>query len=170
MSTTVVDEFFGVYKQLLTLLEERKEPSLQVWATDKFSRTLVLVSANYCESEVKGILMDLVKAKSGSPLVVSFLEKSMERRYHEYFAWEKDNANKFFSMFGEEFKKLRIEEVGAEPKLADGIRAFMEIGRTRNDLVHKELLGIPLNKTADEFYDLYKKALVFIDYLKSKLS
>jgi hypothetical protein len=169
MSTSVVDEFYSDYKQLLKLLESSTEASLRVWANDRLNRTLVLVSANHFESEVKGILVNLLQKKSGSPLLASFLQKSMERRYHEYFDWHLDNANRFFSLFGEDFKKKSLEEVKAQPKLMEGMKAFMEIGRTRNDLVHKQLLGIQLLKTADEFYELHKKALVFVDYVRTSL-
>lgn len=169
MSATVVDEFYANYKQLLELLESGNEASLRVWVNDKFRRTLVLVSANYFESEIKGILVNLVQTKAGSPLVMAFLKKSMERRYHEYFDWDVDNANRFYSMFGEDFKKQSVEEVRADRTLAEGVKAFMEIGRTRNDLVHKQLLGIPLEKTADEFYELHKKARVFVEYLRKRL-
>ncbi len=170
MGTSVVDEFYNDYKQLLRLLEDAKEASLRVWANDRLSRTLVLVSANHFESEVKGMLVNLVQKKSGSPLVAAFLQKSMERRYHDYFDWDVENANRFFGMFGEDFKKRCVGEVRDQPSCLEGMKAFMEIGRTRNDLVHKQLLGIQLTKTADEFYELHRKALVFVEYVRAQLS
>jgi hypothetical protein len=154
---------------LLRKLESDEEPSLQVWANDKFSRTLVLVIANYLETEVKETLRSLIQNNSNSELVVNFLERSMERRYHEYFAWEENNANRFFSLFGETFKLKASEDVKSDDDLTKGVRAFLEVGRTRNDLIHKQLLSITLQKTADEFYELYKQAVMFTKYLQSRL-
>jgi hypothetical protein len=37
-------------------------------------------------------------------------------------------------------------------------------------LVHKQLLGIQLTKTADEFYELHGKALVFVEYVRTQLA
>jgi hypothetical protein len=169
MSASVVDEFYDKYNQLLGKLSSSEEPSLGIWANDTFSRLLVIVSANYFEREVMRILLGLVKNTSKSTLVVSFLEMSTKRRYHEYFAWEKNNANKFFSMFGEDFKNNVSAEVAEKDSLNRGVQAFLEIGRTRNELVHQELLSIPLTKTAEEFYALYKDAISFIEFLQRKL-
>jgi hypothetical protein len=167
---SVVDEFVVNNKELIGRINVEREPTLVVWANDCFRRFLFLVSANYFETEIKNILLTLVRTKAGSPLVTSFLEKSMERRYHDWFAWEGNNANRFFSMFGPQFKTQAEAEVDALPELETAIRSFMEIGRTRNILVHEQLLANPVDKTADEVYELHNKALPFLEYLKRKLS
>ena len=168
--TSIVDDFYVKYEELLTHLQDNKDVSLQIWAHENFRRVLVLIMANDLENEVKTTLKEFSKRKSGSDLVSSFIEKSMERQYHTYFNWEGNNANQFFAFFGDTFKQEAIKDVRSNNELEDGIRAFLEIGNTRNTLMHKRILLVDLgNKTAEEFYKSFKKALVFLEYLKMKL-
>lgn len=166
---TVVDEFYNDYRQLVALLEGPDTASLRVSMSDKLSRALVLVIANFYEGEIKEILLNLFRTGSTSPLIPPFLQSSMERKYHEYFDWKAQNANKFFAMFGDDFRRQAIEDVRNGRELEEGVQAFMEIGRMRNVLAHEQLLGVPLPKTADEYYTLHQKALVFIQYLRESL-
>lgn len=167
--SSLVDDFVTNNRELIRRIDVEKEPSFLVWANDRFRRFLFLVSANYFEVEIKNTLLTLVRTKAGSPLVTTFLEKSMERRYHEWFAWETNNANRFFSMFGSQFKTQAEAEVNDSEELESAVRAFMEIGRTRNVLVHEQLLVNPVDKTPDEVYALHNRALPFLEYLKRKL-
>ena len=48
------------------------------------------------------------------------------------------------------------------------MKAFLEIGNLRNQLAHQNLLCFNLEKTFDELIDLNKKALAFLEYLRSK--
>jgi len=167
---TEVDDFYANYGELLAHIPTDKELSLGNWAHETFRRVLVLIMANHLENEVKTTLTEFSKNKSGNNLVCSFVEKSMEGRYHQFFEWKGNNANSFFALFGDNFKKQAGNDVSSNNDLAEGIKAFLEIGRTRNILVHERFQFIPIgNRTAEEFYDLFKKALVFVDYLKMKL-
>ncbi len=168
MTTNPVDRFYVNFKQLLQKVHA--DMSLQVWASDNFRRLFVVAAANYLESQVKGVLRELWRSKSGSPMVEAFLNNTMERMYHTYFDWESTNANTFFARFGKEFKILANRDVQTTRALDDGIRAFLEIGRTRNELLHEELREVMLQKTMDEFYELHKNALLFVEYLRDKLS
>lgn len=46
----------------------------------------------------------------------------------------------------------------------------MELGRLRNELVHKNFAAFSVEKTPDEIYSLYLKANDFILYLSKKLN
>jgi RiboL-PSP-HEPN len=169
LNLSVVDEFYNDYRQLVALLNGPETASLRVSMNDKLSRALVLVIANFYEGDIKEILLNLFRTKSSSPLIHPFLESSMERRYHEFFDWKAQNANKFFAMFGDAFRRQAMEDVRNTRELEEGVRAFMEIGQMRNVLAHEQLLGVLLPKTADEYYALHQKALVFIQYLRERL-
>jgi len=93
----------------------------------------------------------------------------MERQYHTYFQWNKRNANAFFGRFGKSFKEAAERDVEQTEELELSIKAFMEIGDLRNTLLHEKLLEVTLEKSVDDFYQLHKKALLFIAYLKTKL-
>jgi hypothetical protein len=99
-------------------------------------------------------------------------------QYHTYFNWgEKGdldkpgkNANTFFSLFGEEFKKNVEAEINADKNLESAVKVFLEIGHIRNTLVHSNFAAYNLdNKTADEIFELYKKGFEFIVYIQAKL-
>ena len=167
--SNIVDEFYSNYVELLAEIERTKKVSLQVWVNENFRRVLVLTMANYLENEVRALIQELTKKKSGSEIVYSFLCNSMERQYHTYFDWKSRNANKFFSLFGEPFKREAANDVASDENLEEGIVAFLEIGNTRNILIHENLHVVDIgNKTAKEFYESFKKALLFIDYLAKK--
>jgi len=100
------------------------------------------------------------------------------QQYHTYFSWgEKDdadkpgkNANQFFSLFGENFKTRITEIIRKNKTLDDSIRAFIELGHLRNLLVHSNFASYNFeNKTTDEIYLMYQKALLFIDLLNDNL-
>ena len=76
--TNIVDDSYVNYQELLMKLQVSTDLSLQIWAGDHFRRVLVLIMANHLENEVKTILIEFSKRKSGSELVSSFVEKSME--------------------------------------------------------------------------------------------
>lgn len=169
MTSTIVDDFYYRNTQLLNLLRDKREVSLYVWSSDYLRRFLVLVAANYFETEVREIMRGFIDSNTNNPLVVSFLQKSMERQYHTYFEWEGKNANRFFSMFGDNFKRAAVQDVAADPDLNEAIGAFLELGQTRNELIHKRINAISLIKTTDEYFELHKKALIFVNYVKRKL-
>ena len=167
--SNIVDDFYSNYEELSAEIETTEKASLRVWVNESFRRVLVLTMANYLENKVKALIQGLIKEKSGSELVYSFLSNSMERQYHTYFNWESRNANKFFSLFGERFKNEAIKDVASDDKLEEGIIAFLEIGNTRNILIHENLHVVDIgNKTVKEFYNSFKSATVFIDYLAKK--
>lgn len=167
---TEVDDFYESVMKLSDLILTSKDISNYIWQSDYFRRFLILVSANYFETKVSEILESFANAKSGDPFLVSFLIRVTEKRYYQYFDWDSGkNANKFFSYFGDNFSDTARNEIKQNEYLKRSIEAFLEIGQTRNNLVHKQFLHFSLPKTVDEYYNLYKAALEFIEYLKRKL-
>ena len=55
------------------------------------------------------------------------------------------------------------EKIRGNRELDDAIRAFLEIGNIRNELVHGNYADFQLSKTADEVYGLYRAATEFVD-------
>jgi len=167
---TEVDDFYDAVKKLSALIFTNNDISNYIWQNDYFRRFLILVSANYFETKVSELLKNFANTKSGDPLLVSFLVKSTERQYYTYFDWNNArNANTFFSYFGEDFSNNAKDDVNRNESLHKAILAFLEIGQTRNNLVHKQFLHFSLPKTVDEYYSLYKEALEFMAYLNGKL-
>jgi hypothetical protein len=102
--------------------------------------------------------------------VESFVrKKAISRQYHTLFSWDTPNANQFFGYFGDEFRIGMSQKIQTSDKLLESIRAFMEIGRERNRLVHQDYATFPLEKTLDEIYALYQKGLYFVEILPNAL-
>jgi hypothetical protein len=172
MTDTIVDKIYNDFKGLLQYLEQNQQVSMINDADNNFKKVLLLSAASYFEHEITEILIKFVKIKSNdNKEIYSFIKiKGIDRKYYTYFSWEKKNANQFFALFGEEFKQEIINKINSESELEDSIKAFLEIGRLRNELVHENFASYPLDKTAEEIYGQYKQSLPFIELLSIKLS
>ena len=141
--------------------------SLQSRVDADFSKTLLLSAASYFETKIiDDVINVFYEATSGSDALVFFVrDKAASRGYSSWFSWDRPNANKFFGSFGPGFRALMQENIKNEPELANSIRAFMEIGSIRNELVHQNFAQYTLDKTVDEVFDLYESAARFVDRL-----
>ena len=64
------------------------------------------------------------------------------------------NANSFFRAFGNNFQSFMAERVRSTAELEESIRAFLEIGKLRNQLVHENFADFQLDKTVNEIVEL----------------
>ena len=100
----------------------------------------------------------------GSPKIIALVQaKAINRQYHTWFKWDESNANAFFSLFGKDFKAAMTAHVKGDSELQASIQSFLEIGNNRNLMVHLDFATFALEKTLDEIYASYKKALLFVD-------
>jgi len=177
---TPVDILNSEYISIISFLNKSVQPSLSSDVDKYFKKVIVLSSASYFEHRIQDVLIDFVsKQTKNNVKAVSFLKKkAIGMQYHTYFKWgEKDNpdrpeknANTFFALFGDEFKQEIETEIRGNNELEMSVKAFLEIGHLRNILVHSNFATYNLdNKTADEIFKLYQKALPFIDFFQKKL-
>ncbi len=171
MEKTIIDTMYEEFKELLLLLDEGKEISLRSMVDNTFKKTLAVSAASFFEHEIRRILLEFVALQSSNnELISNFIKnKAIERQYHSYFAWETNNANKFFGLFGQSFRDSAKSDVSVDDNLAESIKSFLQLGDLRNQLAHLNFAQIILNKTADEVYLQYKNALIFIKYFENKL-
>ena len=54
--------------------------------------------------------------------------------------------------------------------IENGAARFLEIGGTRNEMIHGNLGSYFFDKTLDEVYEAHQRAEKFLDYLKNELS
>jgi hypothetical protein len=160
----VVDTIYNDFRDSVSILAKAGEVSLQIMLESNLRKTLLLCAASYFEYTLsREVELFASEIASGNDLIGSLIRsKAITRQYHTWFDWERDNANKFFSLFGPVFKdhmRARIDEV---ENLEDAIKSFMEIGRERNQLVHSDYASFSINKTPDEIYTLYLSADVFV--------
>jgi hypothetical protein len=174
--TTIVERLHEEALALLAILEERAEPSLQTTANDVFRKMLLLSAGSHFERLVTEAVLTFVSdCAKAEPCVVELVRnKALARQYHTMFDWKQKaarrNANVFFSLFGEPFKNAAAALVKADAELEAAIDAFIQLGSDRNRLVHEDAGNFVLEKTAQEIFDLYKRASVFVDAVPELLA
>ena len=153
------------------LLTSLSETSLASDADNKLKKVLLVSAASYSEHEITTAIVDFVAAVSEShPSLLALVKaKAVSRQYHTYFQWDSKNANSFFGLFGEAFLAESKENVKTQEGLDDSIRAFLEIGSNRNQMMHENFGTFPMEKTAEEVYELYQRAHLFVDYIRRQL-
>lgn len=171
MATGHVEEFYRVHRDLIDYLIQNNQPSFASEANDNFRRSLVLAIASYFEHEISNIVRDLPVHHAGShPMLLAIIEqKAVARQYHSYFDWDSPNANKFFSLFGSEYKAMASRKVTDDPDFKRAVAAFLALGVTRNRLVHQNYVQFDVDKTPEDIIGLYRDALAFLDFIKATL-
>lgn len=173
MSTdTIIDRIYSENSEILNYLDSQKEYSFKSNCDEKFTKTLVLSISSYFEHCITELILEFSeKSSSNNAMLISLIKsKAISRQYHTYFGWEGKNANSFFACFGQEFKTECEREVKQNKELEEGIQNFLSLGNTRNQLVHINFANYSLDKNSSEYFAMYKKALIFIQFLKNKLS
>ncbi len=169
------------YKSIVNFLNKSRQPSLLSDVNKTFKKVIVLSSASYFEYLIQEILISFIirKTDNNTKAVNFFKKKAIGMQYHTYFSWgEKNNpnkpgknANQFFSLFGDDFRKEAEEDIKKNPELDKSMKAFIEIGHLRNILIHSNFAAYNFdNKTTDEMFDLYRTGIPFIDYIRDKLA
>lgn len=168
---TPIDALHEDFKGVLAHLGE--DLSLRSSTNAIFSKILLLATASYFEKRLTEAVVDFAKRSTSENHVLPYLvyETAVKRQYHAWFAWERANANKFFSLFGKDFRahmEKELDEKRADIK--DAVKAFMEIGRERNRLSHEDIVASSFNKTSNEVYAAYKRALPFVEWFPVALA
>jgi hypothetical protein len=169
---SLVDSFYAANTELLRFLEGQRALSLLTTTEEAFRKNLTLAAASYFEHRLTETLLRFCKAQTnGCKEVVSFVHsKAIKRQYHTFFDWDNRSANGFYGMFGEGFREQAKKDVKGDQNLDLGVRAFLEIGYMRNCIVHQNYAAYIPEKTASEVYELFKQALVFVNYLDKRFS
>ena len=142
--------------------------SMQNEYTDLTRKVLVITAANAFERHLVEFL-PLVFAESDS-LLFHFLDKqALSRKYHTLFSWEKNNANSFYSLFGDSFKKIKCEELSCSEELKNGEKDFLTLGNERNKVAHRGVKFAEFDRDVDGVYKLYSSALKFYCFFCKKL-
>lgn len=167
MKTTAVDTIYAEFRDAAAILAAAGEISLQITLDSHMRKTLLLSAASYFEAKLTKEVQEFTdEITSCNELIGSLVHtKAISRQYHTWFDWDRNNANKFFSLFGKSFKEHMERRLNECDVLAEGVKAFMEIGRERNLLAHSDYASHSINKTPDEVYELYKKAIFFIEII-----
>lgn len=171
MPATVVDELHESFADLLSVLDKAGQVSLRAVADENFRKSLLLAAASYFEHRMTDAVMSFVEDATNRNVLVAALvrNKAVRRQYHTWFQWEQSNANSFFGLFGSDFRDFMKQRVKTDDELDGSVRAFLELGRERNRLVHQDFGTFPLEKTTREIHALYTRAMLFVDAVPGAL-
>ena len=168
---TAVDRLYEEFRDASEHLRSKGEISLGSAMDNNARKAILLAAASYFEYRLATDVLSFCVEISGKNSLVPALvkNKAIERQYHTWFDWKKNNANVFYGLFGPEFKLHMEDLLKTEESFNENIRAFLEIGRDRNRLVHEDYATFSLEKTTKEIFERYKTAMLFIDRIPLEL-
>lgn len=169
--STLIDNLHADTSQLLMHLTEKGELSLHSFANENLRKVMLLSAASWFETRISAAMLEFAKVHSnGHPGIQSLIKKkAVDRQYHTYFDWKGEKPGPFYGLFGDVCGDSIKKEITSDPKLKDGIAAFLELGNLRNELVHENFAAFPFEKTAEEVHALYQKAEYFVQYVERRL-
>ena len=161
-----IEELWKDHNDLAAYLQASNELHLLSTVQDSFRKTLLIAAASYFEVRFTETIVGLYQeADRGAGILSEFVRrKAIGRSFASLFNWDSGNANSFYNLFGPDFSGYMKERVRADDALAEAVKAFIEIGHLRNELVHKNYADFRLDKTVDEIYRLYHAAAYFLSY------
>ena len=162
---SAIDRCYEECRELLSIAERGGELSLVASSTAIIQKHFAICIASHFEKVLCESIEAYFQTVSGTHIpAVSFAKnKAISRQYHTWFNWDGNNANCFFGLFGEGFKHFMKERAQKDSELDEAIRSFIELGRSRNELVHRDLALTSFDNTLDELFAKYKSACSFVD-------
>lgn len=169
---TIIDTLNSELKSIINFLDDSKQPSLSSDVDRHLKKVILLSAASYFEHLIQEMLISFISKSCGKTEATYFLKnKAINRQYHTFFAWDAKNANKFLSLFGDDFKKKVENEINQDDDLQKAMKAFLEIGQLRNTMVHSNFASFDItNKTTDEIFQLYNSSKKFVTFLENKFN
>ena len=168
-----MNEVERTYQELeslkLHLSDSKAELSILSIVSSVDSKVMLLCSASFFERKLCDGIAQISSTGSSKTVIRNFIiNQAIKRKYHSFFDWNKNNANKFFALFGGEFKAHMNKIIDDDLKIA--VKDFLDLGRTRNELVHQNYATFNMDYTAEDIFNKFKNANLFIDTVLLELS
>ncbi|MFF2298629.1 HEPN domain-containing protein [Arthrobacter sp. NPDC058127] len=143
--------FFRERVEIRQQLQAAKEWSLlNVYQTD-LPKILVVATASRFEAEITRHIEDFYKEVTTYDSATLFVvNKALSRQYHTLFAWKENTATYFMKLFGEECALNFKSQLESHEWLATSVKDFLTLGRTRNELMHRDFASFPLDLTVED--------------------
>ena len=165
-----VEELLRDHRELVEYLESANSLLLRDRVESAFAKTLLIAAASYFEVRLTQMIIDLyLEITQGAEELAEFVKRqAIGRRFAQLFQWGSDgsparNANSFYILFGEGFSAHMKQRVQEDRDFDESVKAFLEIGNLRNQMVHEDYADFQLNKTVGDVYSLYIRAARFVD-------
>lgn len=166
----LIDDQYRQAKEIVKYFTDNKQISMLSFLEPTLTKNLLLQSASLLETEIMEVLKVFSNTKSSDDKLSNFVNNFLlERQFNRLFNENQRNVNQFLGFFGEDFKNKCIKDMDDNELLKNGAESFMELIKTRNYMIHKNLANYNLEKTIDEVYALHNSAVIFMQYLRTKL-
>ena len=169
-TTNRIEELWNDHRDLIAYLQSGNQLQLSSRVEDAFSKTLIVAAASYFEVRLTQIIIDLyIEMTQGAEVLVLFVKRqAIGRRFAQLFNWgdeaqSSQNANSFYNLFGSDFSDYMKKKIQNDRDLDASVKAFLEIGNIRNQMMHDNYADFQLNKTVEDVYSLYKTAIKFLN-------
>lgn len=158
--------FFRDRVEIGQRLQDAQEWSLlNVYQTD-LPKILVVATASRFEKEITKHIEDFYKEVSTCQSATSFVvNKALSRQYHTLFSWSDNTATSFMKLFGVECASNFKDQLEAHDWLAKSVKDFLSLGRTRNELMHRDFASFPLDLTVEDVEAQSQSAERFVDVI-----
>ncbi len=166
---TKIDDLIERHEEIRAFLADKNEVSLLDYTDSEFRKVFVLSIASYFEHRIVRAVSDLAASTNSKRVENLIRAKAISRQYHTYFDWNSNNANKFLGLFGREFRNEVSTEINEDTALKEGCESFLWLGRTRNRLVHENLVNASVENTLQEIRESYARAASFVTYLSDRI-
>ncbi len=150
----------------------RSEPGICIGIEEVYRKALLVASASNLKKQLQDIVEEfVVNASSDNERLLEFVRNAaIKRRFHDWFDWQSGNANKFYSLFGREFKTTMNELARVDETFANSVSCFVGIGSKRNILVHEDFIANSIQDTCNEIHVSFLSALYFIQNIRQQLA
>ncbi|MFE5137242.1 HEPN domain-containing protein [Streptomyces fagopyri] len=161
---------YADHRGVLEYLSDQQQASHHATLQTTLPKVLLLAAASEFEDRVCQALRNHIAENTLDLKIVELVDQSaIRRKYHTLFNWDTNNAGKFWSLFGSEFKAGMKKYCHEDAELTSRISAFMELGSLRNNMVHNNYASFILEKTLDEVYELYELGDLFVQQIPELL-
>lgn len=171
MNNTIVDDLHTEFTEIHKFLLVNNELSWATVVENNFRKILLVAAASRFEQSMTNEVLKFTTEATSAKHPLTFLVKSkaIDRMYYTWFDWNANNANKFFKLFGENFQNHMKKKIRENEELERSISAFIEIGRSRNRMIHEDFGNFTLEKTQQEIQELYDHAKLFVEQFPIEL-
>ncbi len=132
---------------------------------DTLDKDATIAAGSFCETFVSNVISGAFEhVERGLRYFVG--RQAIERKFFQWFDFNGSNANGLFALFGPDLAVEFKNTVQAE-ELSDPIRAFLQLCRARNDLVHNNYVAADTTFTVADIHANVVSASRFLEWLAS---
>lgn len=174
--STIIHNIYRNHIELIYFLKENDQLSFISDYNALFGKVLLLSCGSFFEVEITNILIEFATRKSNNDMRLSnFIQRqAIATKYHQLFDWgERDNISKpksslkqFLGLFGADFRDGVQKIIDTNEEIQNAIKNFLEIGHSRNIIVHKNLANYSYEKSPEEVFEMFQSAIKIIPFFR----